>query len=93
MIYRGATKSYRYLSHVILHEFGHVNSIYLGFLFDNAAKYTQNTAIAIDEIYAYKFGLHHGGTPFTSAFQSNAIWLSKTSWNIDARKLPLPSFD
>lgn len=93
VIYRGAMSSYRHLSHIILHEFGHVNSIFHGFIFQNAKKYTTNTAIAIDEIYAYKFGKFHGGTPFGPLYEPNVNFLKNTTWQIKAESLKLPSFD
>src|SRR5690554_5510789 len=93
-IYMFAFDSHRILSHVILHEFGHVNSTYIGAIFCNARNFTPNTALAMDEIYAHKFANHHGGSPLnTNYYNGNVKFLKGTIWKIDAETLALPSFD
>lgn len=70
IFYNSSFASYRYLANTILHEFGHIESIYSGFYHDNvdffltqgidgrtAIKY----AVAADEVFAYNWAFQKGG--------------------------------
>jgi hypothetical protein len=96
-IYRSALSSISYLGGVVLHEFGHVNSAYHGFIQANRKKYGDSeTTIALDEIYAHKFAYHNGGISYdTDYYNSFVNFLSKRPGNgkIIANDLKLPSYD
>lgn len=94
-IFRSAGISFKYLAQTILHEFGHGMSGYYGFYFKNVEKYGSYSNIPrwIDEIYAHKFGFHHGGVSLsTSYYQSFVTALQNTVYKIDANKIVLPQF-
>lgn len=44
----------------MLHEFGHVNGLYIGFYSSINNNYNKSVAKALDEVYAHRFANKHG---------------------------------
>jgi hypothetical protein len=94
--YRASLSSISWLGEVVLHEFGHSNSAYHGFFYENKNKYGKysETPEWIDEIYAHKFAYHHGGVSYQTKYYYDFVkFLKNRAVPINAEELTLPSYD
>jgi RHS repeat-associated protein len=91
-IYRAALSSKSHLFEVVLHEFGHVNSIYIGFNSHIYKTYHKFIAESIDEVYAHKFANRHGNVTMDTPYYRSFEKIVKDS-NINFNKIKNLSYE